>query len=82
MFSYHGNSMFMFEWLVNGMWFKGYNILKAKVDINVTCETNSSYQFFYKKIVVITKVTIHNFLVGIVLKDNLLVLRVHIMTMS
>jgi hypothetical protein len=28
------------------------------------------------------KVTIHNFLVGIVLKDNLLVLRLHIMTMS
>jgi hypothetical protein len=74
--------MFMVEWLVKGMWFKGYNILKAKVDINVTCEKKLGYWFFKKQFVLGIKVTIPNLLVEIVLKDNLLVLRVHIMTMS
>jgi hypothetical protein len=52
------------------------------MDINVTCEKISGYQFFKKQFVVGIKVAIPNFLVGIVFKDNLLVLRVHIMTMS
>jgi hypothetical protein len=45
-------------------------------------KTNSGYQFFLEQFVVGIKVIVHNFLVRIVLKDNLLVLRVHIMTMS
>lgn len=60
---------------------ESYNILKGKVDINVIGQKISGYRFFLKQFVVGIKVTIHNFLVGIVLKDNLLVVRVHIMTM-